>query len=80
MNGPYWIGYDNPESFAKKAGFVNLMDIGGAMVWSLDTDDFGGYNSEEPYPLLQVSFIFILISRIDNKKYYTKQFFLSVNQ
>ena len=54
FNGPYWIGYDDEVSIAKKAEYVNCRDFGGAMIWSLDTDDFKGYNSDMPYPLLQV--------------------------
>ena len=53
-NGPYWIGYDNEESMAVKAKFINFLDIAGAMVWSIDTDDFKGGNTHA-YPLLHVS-------------------------
>ena len=38
-NGPYWIGYDNEESFKIKAQFINFLDLAGAMIWSIDTDD-----------------------------------------
>lgn len=50
-NGPYWIGYDNEESMAVKAKFINHLDIAGAMVWSIDTDDFRG-DYGKAYPLL----------------------------
>ncbi len=54
-NGPYWIGYDDPESFAVKARFINFLDIRGAMVWSMDTDDFSGRYGTK-YPMMHVSY------------------------
>jgi len=50
-NGPYWIGYDDEESMRVKAKFINFLDIAGAMVWSIDTDDFKGGNTHA-FPLL----------------------------
>ena len=52
-NGPYWIGYDDEASLAIKAEFVNHLGIAGAFVWSIDTDDFNGENSDEPFPLMK---------------------------
>jgi len=54
VNGPYWIGYDDLDSFRMKAKFVNHLDIAGAMVWSVDTDDFRGDFHDETFPLLRV--------------------------
>jgi len=34
-NGPYWIGYDDVDSIRLKSQFINYMDVGGAMVWSI---------------------------------------------
>jgi len=53
FNGPYWIGYDDIESIALKAQYVNFLGVGGAMIWSKDTDDFSGLYSNENYPLLR---------------------------
>jgi len=50
-NGPYWIGYDDEDSIAVKAKYVNFLGVAGAFVWSLDTDDFQGRYSKEKYPL-----------------------------
>ena len=52
-NGPYWIGYDDEASLAIKAEFVNHLGIAGAFVWSIDTDDFNGDNSDESFPLMK---------------------------
>jgi GH18 family chitinase len=42
VNGPYWIGYEDLESTVLKAQFTNTRGLGGAMVFSLDQDDFRG--------------------------------------
>ena len=39
-----WVSYDNPDSVAYKTAYVNAMKLGGAMIWSIDDDDFAsGY-------------------------------------
>jgi len=53
FNGPYWIGYDNEESVDIKAKFVNFMDIAGAFVWEIDTDDHRGDYADQKFPLLR---------------------------
>jgi hypothetical protein len=35
-----WVSYDNEESLGYKTAYVNAMGLGGAMVWSIDNDDF----------------------------------------
>ncbi|XP_076235082.1 chitinase-3-like protein 1 [Calliopsis andreniformis] len=37
-----WISYDNPESIREKAEYIKSKNLGGAMIWSIDTDDFKG--------------------------------------
>lgn len=41
-NGPWWIGYDDVDSIRLKAQFVNSRGLGGAMVWSIESDDWRG--------------------------------------
>ena len=60
MNGPYWIGYDDVESFTKKGQLINHLGIAGGMVWSIDTDDFHGTYHPQAFPMLRVTFIKIL--------------------
>jgi len=50
-NGPYWFGFDNKESMALKAQWINSLELGGAMVWSIEADDFRG-DYGELYPLV----------------------------
>lgn len=42
VNGPYWIGYDDEASLSLKAQFLNSREVGGAMIFALDYDDFKG--------------------------------------
>ncbi|XP_011706928.1 PREDICTED: chitinase-3-like protein 1 [Wasmannia auropunctata] len=50
--GDQWVGYDDVTSFAEKTAYINSLGLGGAMVWSIETDDFLGTCGEK-YPLLK---------------------------
>lgn len=51
VNNNQWVSFDNIESIKKKAEFIIEHQLGGAMIWSLETDDFlGKYGNK--YPLL----------------------------
>jgi len=52
-NGAKWISFDNPYSLRKKVQFANSKKLKGAMVWSIDTDDFLGICDDKSYPLLR---------------------------
>ncbi len=52
-NGPYWLGYDDEESIAIKTMYANTLGAAGMMIWSIETDDFGAFYSDRPYPLLR---------------------------
>ncbi|KAK7915798.1 hypothetical protein WMY93_011559 [Mugilogobius chulae] len=48
-----WVGYDNKASFQTKAQYLKEKAFGGAMVWSLDLDDFTGqFCGEGNYALI----------------------------
>ncbi|KAG5274671.1 hypothetical protein AALO_G00138870 [Alosa alosa] len=52
-HGNSWVGYDNKESFAAKTQWLRGKNLGGASVWSLDLDDFGGvFCADGTYPLV----------------------------
>ncbi|XP_073812760.1 acidic mammalian chitinase-like [Musca autumnalis] len=46
-----WISYDNVQSLDEKMEFMNSLDLGGVMLWSIETDDFHGECGEK-FPLL----------------------------
>ncbi|EDW09710.2 uncharacterized protein Dmoj_GI18891 [Drosophila mojavensis] len=52
FSGDQWIGYDNVQSIELKMQLVQSRNLGGAMTWSIETDDFRGLCGET-YPLLK---------------------------
>ncbi|XP_046399185.1 chitinase-3-like protein 1 [Ischnura elegans] len=51
--GNQWIGYDDPASIKLKAQFAAQLGLKGAMVWSIETDDFHGGCHGVKFPLLR---------------------------
>ncbi|KAK7502300.1 hypothetical protein BaRGS_00006253, partial [Batillaria attramentaria] len=48
-----WVCYDDPASFKTKALYVMSEELAGAMVWSLDLDDFSSHGcSDGRFPLI----------------------------
>ncbi|XP_008184295.1 probable chitinase 10 isoform X2 [Acyrthosiphon pisum] len=56
--GPYaykgnqWVGFDDVKTVAQKAEYVKSMNLGGAMIWALDLDDYRNVCGQGNYPLL----------------------------
>lgn len=48
-----WIGYDDKESLKAKAQYAASMNLGGAMFWSIETEDFHGTCDGTPFPLIK---------------------------
>lgn len=42
VKGNLWIGYDDAQSLTAKVLFARSLGLAGAMVWSIETDDFSG--------------------------------------
>ncbi|XP_067913820.1 acidic mammalian chitinase-like [Heterodontus francisci] len=58
-----WIGYDNSQSYITKGQWLKENNFGGAMVWSLDLDDFSGSNCNQGlYPLVNTLKSFLEIN------------------
>jgi chitinase len=59
--GPYmyknnlWIGYDDVEAIRFKSEWIKSMGLGGAMFWSVETDDFHG-KCGEPNELIKTAY------------------------
>lgn len=51
FNGYQWISFDNEQSLAYKTEYLMLKGLAGAMVWSLNTDDYAGKYHKDSFPL-----------------------------
>lgn len=41
FKGNQWVGYDDLDSLPYKLNYILANNLGGAMFWSIETDDFG---------------------------------------
>uniref|UniRef100_A0A224YJQ1 chitinase n=1 Tax=Rhipicephalus zambeziensis TaxID=60191 RepID=A0A224YJQ1_9ACAR len=53
VKGNLWIGYDDAQSLTAKVLFARSHGLAGAMVWSIETDDFSGTCGGTKNPLLR---------------------------
>jgi len=53
QNGNKWVSFDGPDSMREKVQYISEKGLGGAMIWSIDTDDFKGLCSSVKNPLLR---------------------------
>lgn len=53
VKGNLWIGYDDAQSLTAKVLFARSLGLAGAMVWSIETDDFSGTCGGAKNPLLR---------------------------
>ena len=51
--GDQWVSYENVESVRRKAEFIRSQKLGGAMVFSIDMDDFNNECCYEDFPLVK---------------------------
>jgi len=51
VKGDKWISFDDPSAVREKAAMVVAMGLKGAVVESIDLDDFNGYCGQSRFPL-----------------------------
>lgn len=47
-----WVGYDDVRSVTEKANYIKNNDLGGAMWWAVDDDDYNNVCAGGRYPLI----------------------------
>ncbi|XP_052831173.1 chitinase-3-like protein 1 isoform X2 [Octopus bimaculoides] len=52
VRGNQWVGYENKESVRLKGNYLVSRNLAGAMIWSLDFDDFDNACRQGRFPLL----------------------------
>lgn len=52
VNGLSWFGFDGVGQVITKAKFIKKYNMGGAMIWSIDTDDYGNVCGQGRFPLI----------------------------
>ncbi len=51
FRGNQWVGYDNVDSVRRKAEYIKREGFGGAMIFSIDMDDFRNICCTESFAL-----------------------------
>ncbi|XP_055610641.1 acidic mammalian chitinase-like [Uranotaenia lowii] len=52
VSGDQWVGYEDLDTLSYKCQYIRSRQLGGAMVWSYDQDDFRG-TCGEIYPMMK---------------------------
>lgn len=54
VDGDQWVGFDDERSIRNKMKWLLDNDYAGAMVWTIDMDDFTGKCTNKKYPLIEI--------------------------
>lgn len=55
FSGNQWVGYDDFQSIDYKLGYIIRENLGGAMWWSLESDDFRNLCGAGSFPLIRLA-------------------------
>ncbi len=53
FKGTQWVSFDDIDTIEQKMDLLKDLDLGGAMIWALDLDDFNNQCGNGNYPLLK---------------------------
>lgn len=56
VGGNQWVGYDDSESIAYKINYIKDNSLGGAMFWSIETEDFNNLCGNGKFPLVRMTY------------------------
>ncbi|XP_070506293.1 chitinase-3-like protein 1 [Chironomus tepperi] len=56
VGGNQWVGYDDAESIAYKVNYIQDNNLGGAMFWSIETEDFNNICGNGKFPLIKMTY------------------------
>lgn len=56
VGGNQWVGYDDSESIAYKINYIKDNNLGGAMFWSIETEDFNNICGNGKFPLVKMTY------------------------
>lgn len=54
IDGDQWVGFDDERSIRNKVKWILDNEYAGAMVWTVDMDDFHGKCAGRKYPLIEI--------------------------
>ncbi|XP_044265229.1 acidic mammalian chitinase-like [Tribolium madens] len=52
FKGDQWVGFDSPKAISLKVEYAKSLNLGGVMIWSIETDDVRGVSGTK-YPILK---------------------------
>lgn len=55
-----WVGYDDVRSVTEKANYIKNLNLGGAMFWSLDSDDYNNACGYGRFPLISTVYNIVI--------------------
>ncbi|CAO1348382.1 unnamed protein product [Diamesa tonsa] len=55
LEGDHWVGYNSVTSVTKKCEYIKKEELGGAMFWTLETEDFRDRSGYQMFPLMKAA-------------------------
>ena len=69
VSGSQWVGYDDKQSVGLKAQYSRDQNLGGVMIWALDTDDYSNSCGEGSFPLTRTIYEITMLGKVSTSVY-----------